>query len=152
MDRVLMKLEDLVYDQLDGIVKQKDISPTELDNAEKAICLLLKLRELEDGEMPEQEMEYSNRYSNRRGMRSYSNGYSDGMYITPAESYRRGASMHYPDFGRHYDRYTNDGYSRHSIKDRAIDRLEQMLDEAKSESEKESVKKMIVGLEHMELY
>lgn len=143
MERVLIKLEDMVYDQLDSIVKQKDISPTELDNAEKAICLLLKLRELEDGEIPKQEMEYSNRYSNRRGMRSYSNDYSDGMYITPMDSYR---------MGRSYNHYMNDGYSRHSIKDRAIDRLEQMLDESKSESEKETVKKMIVGLEHMELY
>ena len=52
--------------------------------------------------------------------------------------------------GHHYS--MNDGYSRHSVKDRAIDRLERMIDEAQSESEKESIKKMIVGLEHMELY
>lgn len=145
MERVLMELEDLVYDELKKIVKQKDISPVELDNATKAVCLLLKMDELKSGSYEEEG--YSNRMMPRR-MHSnsymngvtYSNGYRDGMYITPAMD----------RYSNTY--YGNDGYSRHSIKDRAIDKLERMMDEAKSESEKDAVRKMIGGLEHMELY
>lgn len=36
-----------------------------------------------------------------------------------------------------------DGYSGHSIKDRAIDKLERMMDEANSEYERESIRRMI---------
>lgn len=144
MERVLFELEDLVYDELKKIVKQQDISPTELSNATNAVCLLLKIDELKNGSMPENEG-YSNRYMPRN---SY--GYREGMTITPAmdRNYSYTHSMMYPN-----SNYSmNNGYSRHSIKDRAIDRLERMMDEAQSESEKESIKKMIVGLEHMELY
>lgn len=144
MERVLRKLEDLVYNQLDDLSKKNDISPAEIENAKNAICLLLKMDELKGG-VPE-EMEYSNRYSNARGMRAYySNGYGEGMQITPMRSYT------YPERIRMGASY-NDGYSRHSIKDRAIDKLERMMDEAQSESERETIRKMIVGLEHMELY
>lgn len=130
MERVLLKLEDMVYDVLDDVAKKKDISPTELENAEKAVCLLIKIRELKDDALSESEMEYSN-----RGMRRHSYDYRDGMHVYPAMS-----------------RMNDIGYSRHSIKDRAIDKLERMIDETKSESEKDAVKKMIVSLEHMELY
>lgn len=150
MDRVLTKLEELVYEELDEIVKSKDISPAELDNATKAVCLLLKIRELDDGIIDDPEMRYSNTYP-RRG--HYSNGYEDGMYIIPEGRYY--PSRYSNNYMDHTDnRWTTayNGYSRHSIKDRAIDRLEKMIDETQSENEKESIKKMIVGLEHMELY
>lgn len=138
MERVLYELEELVYAELKKMGKREELSPTEVENAEKAVCLLLKIKELSDYDSrTESEMEYSNK------MRRHSYGYRDGMYITPAMGRR--------EHDRSY-RYMDDGYSKHSIKDRAIDKLERMIDESNSESEKEAVKKMIVGLEHMELY
>lgn len=86
--------------------------------------------------------------------------YSD-MYLTPEEyserwnSMRRGRS---PSTGRftsmraepYMDSYGmrsmgsyNDGYSGHSINDRMIDALERMMDTAKTEHERETIRKRI---------
>ena len=128
MDDVLMKLEALVNKELNKIVVKGDITPTELDLATKAACLLEKLKMLEGFDSEES---YSRRsyYDNR--------DYSNNM-----PSLRRTRS-----YGYYGDPYYDQGYSSHSVRDRMIATLEStMMDKATSESEKRTIEKMIQRL------
>ena len=106
MEDMLNKLRETIETALGKIVqKGADISPAELENATKAICLIEKIKQLSDSD--------------------------------EKSSYRR--SM----MGSHRRRSCDDGYSGHSIKDRMIARLEEMIDEAKSEHERQTVEDWI---------
>lgn len=155
MDRDLSNLEDLLYKQLCDIGKKNDISPSEVENAKCAAELLLYLDEIQG--KTEMNGGYSNTYSNRVNRHSY--GYRDGMVVTPFmdRRYSYGDPMGYYEpkittTGYMNQNHFNDEYSRHSIKDRAIAKLEKMMDEAGSQSEREAVKRLINGVEHTELY
>ena len=67
--------------------------------------------------------------------------YGDGYYYD--DRYHSGA-------GRHMSRgipVYHDGYSTHSVKDQAIQRLENLMDAAQSDYEREQVRKMIEAVE-----
>lgn len=144
-DKVLMELQDLLMSELKKITAKKDINPTELDNAKKAVCTIKDIEELMamvDG--------MSEGYSNSRSMmpsRDY-----DVRFGRMKGSYRRGRDS---DTGRYvsrrgsYNDYSmmEDGYSGHSIKDRMIAKLESMYDEAKTEHERQVVDQWISRLE-----
>lgn len=130
MDNVIMNLKDKLEDELRKIVKKGDISPAELENATKAVCLIEKLRSMES---PEYNM-------------GYEEGYAEGYYNArmpmkeDLNSYARGRS---PVTGRYISR----GYSGHSIKDRMVAKLESMYDEAQSDHERQTVDMWIKRLE-----
>ena len=97
------------------------------------------MQEVENGMMYEDNgyssMSYDERSSKRRGRNSM-----NGQYMS-----RRNVES-YNDSGysnRNYDR----GKSGHSIKDRMIDRLERMMDEAGSDYERGEIGKWIERLE-----
>ena len=93
-DKVLMELQDLLMSELKKITAKKDINPTELDNAKKAVCTIKDIEELiamVDG--------MSEGYSNSRGMmpnRDY-----DVRFGRMKGSYRRGRDS---DTGRYVSR------------------------------------------------
>lgn len=70
-------------------------------------------------------------------------------------SYMRGRPMSRGDM-YHDDRYYNDGWNRHdgisthSVKDQAIQRLENLMDSAKSDYEREEIRKMIRTIENQQ--
>lgn len=118
------KLEDMLMTELNKIVEKGDISPMELENASKVVCLIEKIREMDS------ESEASSFNSYRRGRDSMT-----GQYVSrnaPRRMSRRS--------------YEN-GYSGHSIKDRMIDHLESMMDEAKTDYERQTVQEWIERLE-----
>lgn len=81
--------------------------------------------------------EYSERWHSMRRGRSPSNGRFTSMRAEPyMDSYRDSYEMR---SGGSY----NDGYSGHSINDRMIDALERMMDTAKTEHERETIRKRI---------
>lgn len=81
--------------------------------------------------------EYSERWHSMRRGRSPSTGRYTSMRSEPyMDSYRDSYEM------RQMGSY-NDGYSGHSINDRMIDALERMMDTAKTEHERETVRKRI---------
>ena len=128
MEEVLDKLQKLVGKELDKIVAKGDINPAELEMATKAVCLMEKIKMVEDLDSGSS---YS-RNSYRRG-RSYNNVYDN--------SYR--------DYGpdRSYDYQMDHGYSGHSVKDRMIAQLESsMMDNAQSESERRTIESLISQL------
>ena len=103
---------ETIEDVIKGITSKNDISPAQLEHLSKAVCIIEKIKS-----MQQQENEYSE------------------------NSYRRGKMRH----GSYSTRRYNDsvGYSGHSIKDRMIDKLEQMFDEAKTDHERDIVQDWI---------
>jgi hypothetical protein len=135
---VLDTLEENVVRELRMLNKKDSLSVTEIKAATDAMCLLFKIKMYREGGMIEDE-----------GGQSYtmwpSNQYDDystrphmtGRYQVNG-SYDRGRS---PVTGRYVSR--DHGYSGHSINDRMISQLENMYDEAKTEYEREEVRKEI---------
>lgn len=126
MNRTLMDLNDMVDEELKKIIKKGDLTPTELEVAMKAVCLMEKIQSLSA-------MDYSEGYTEGYSMRGY--------YDEPGMSMARGRS---PVTGRYISR----GYSGHSIKDRMIARLEGMYDEAQSDHERQVVDSWIKKIEN----
>lgn len=135
--KTLDELNELIEKELKKMVEKGDLSANELQAAEKAVCLMEKIIGLENGTYEQ---------SFRMPMNSYgrSYGYYDRMMMDDA-SYERGRS---PRTGRYvsrdgYDHSMNRGYSGHSIGDRAVEKLESMMDNAGSEYEREVLEKYI---------
>ena len=112
---VIERLRENVETMLEPLAKKADLTPAEIENATKAMCLLEKIREYGDGDMMD------NRTS-RMGHRP--------MYYDDRRRDSRGR------------------YSRHSIHDRMIAKLEEMMDEAKSDYERHAISDWISRLDN----
>ena len=130
--KVLKDLEEKLEKELKKIAEKSDISPAELENATKAVCLIEKLRD----------MEAMGENATERSYGSYGH-HPDYRYRDERMDYGRGRS---PVTGR-YISTGYDGYSGHSINDRMVAKLEEMYDQAKTEHERETVDKWIKRLE-----
>lgn len=125
MDR--KKIEDLtaivLEKEVDKAIQKGDVNPIDVQNLTNAACLIEKLmkvnsRSMEDGD-------YSQRYYGRdMGNRNYNR-------------YDRGNS-----YGR------MDGYSRHSGEDLMMRKLQEALDEAHTESERQAIMEYMDQLKH----
>lgn len=129
--KVLKDLEEKLEKELKKIAEKSDISPAELENATKAVCLIEKLRDMESGGEDAE-----------RSYGSYGR-HPDYRYHDDRMDYGRGRSS---VTGR-YISTGYDGYSGHSISDRMVAKLEEMYDQAKTEHERETVDKWIKRLE-----
>lgn len=146
IDMELIKsAEKLIEKEIRKIVDKGDVTPPELDNMKKALCVADMLRNYESG-MPVGDGE------NSYGYAGYSNGWNMNIrrmnempynYGMPeiTDSYGRGRS---PVTGRYISRGTNNnGYSGHSIEDRMIASLEQQMDSASSDYERQKIQEEI---------
>lgn len=150
----LEMLEDLIGKMLDEVVQRGDISPQEMCTVKEAVESL--------GEIEEYKMmvygggEDYDRFSygyNSYGNESYANANRGGggsNYGGGSNSYGSGNS--YARSRNRLGQYTSrEGQSRrnssmmsgHSIKDRAKARLEDMMDEAKTDYERQELMEMI---------
>ena len=134
----LQKLTEIVEKELDQLTSKGSLTPTELDSAKKSVDLLAKIEEYsmmcEESSMPG----YSER-SRFNGMRAYAyppEVYSPMHYESQNSSYGSG----------NWNATMNGRYSGHSIKDRMIDRLERMMDDASSEYERKEIRNEIARL------
>lgn len=146
---ILNMLKELVLTEIQKITKKGDLTSAELENAEKAICLIEKIGNIEKGpgyseamyptHMIDPNMMYDNMPGNMSG-NSYARGRSPvtGRYIS------RGMNGSY---GPYDSTSMGRGYSGHSINDRMIAKLEEMYDEAKTEHERDMVNMWIKRLE-----
>ena len=123
-------LKRMLKSELEKITKKGDLSPNELDNATKVVCLLEKI-----GKVEEIDMEMMN-----------SQGYSERYYpqMPPANSYarRRDSMGRYSGEPNHYPEYSGHGYKEHMVK-----RLEMMMEEAPTEHERGIIAEAISKLE-----
>lgn len=135
--KIMESLEEKVMDELEKICKKPDMSPTELENANKALSMIEKVRKLsmDDGHFDEgTSSHYPTRYDITRW---------PGSYDMPRDQYSRT----YNSYTRRNPRTGRYMMSSHSIKDRMIDKLESMMDEASSDYEREKISEWISHLE-----
>ena len=128
MDNVILeKLTRVVEKELDQLIAKNSLTPAELDTANKAVELMacikgyeamIRATECEEPMYSEMSMGHG-KYSMRYPMHMNSYGEPAGYSSTRRDSMGR--------------------YSGHSIKDRMIDRLERMMDEAGSEYERKEI-------------
>ena len=129
---LLDKGEKALERDLDKLFSKTELSPADWDAVKKAICIANMIECCRNGESyDENGMSY--------GQYSGSDGYYDGM---------SGARSRSPVTGRYISRgYSDDhmmhGYSGHSIEDRMIMALEQQMDGAKTDYERQLVEKEI---------
>ena len=157
MDKKLLgKIRDNVEETIRGIIgKGNVIPPPEIDNLHKLVkiydvtdCMLEN--DFGEGYSAENDGNSSyrrgrnmvtGRYMSRDAMPLYHDAryYGDGTFAhhdvgNSARSYGDGNP------NRYYDANNHNGYSGHSIHDRMIDQLERMMDEAKSENERQTIR------------
>lgn len=116
-EKVMKEVEELaanVAKELKKINAKPEMSPTDLKAAMDALCVLEKIEKIQNGGMDDEG------YSTRGARNSY--------------SHRR---MRNPMTGRYmsYDR----GYSGHSVHDRMIAALEDLMDQAKTDYDRETI-------------
>lgn len=129
----LNSLENLLNEQIAKVTNKGDITPTELENMTKTLCLLEKIKEYHEYAVDD----FDDGMSNAYGRYSRRNSNRDMMY----DDYRSNRS--YNSYGRMPRVSMSRGYSGHSIKDRMIAKLESMYDEAQSDHEKQIVDEWI---------
>ena len=131
LQQTLQMAIETIEDVIKDITSKKDINPAQLEHLSKAVCIIDKLKS-----MQQQENEYSES-SYRRGRSR-----TTGRYMS------RDNSNNYYD-GNSSRRYNDSsGYSGHSMKDRMIAKLEEMFDEAQSRHEEQFIQDWIDRLSH----
>ena len=171
MDDLYKDLERLTKKELRSLVDKGTLSGSEVETAKKAVCLLKMLEEDYDKDPMMEDGDYSEASyaSRRRGGRmmshamhpthwddmSYARG-RDGAtsrFVSRGRMYdgrsrMRGRSDGYEDgdeymSGRRMIISYDNGYSGHSIDDRIVDALEQMMDQAVTDYERGKLNEVI---------
>lgn len=137
MEKVLNDFKEQIKEEIKKIMKKGDLTPAELDNGMKAVCLVEKINEILEGSGG---MDYSQGWMPPTRYPDYS--YED---MNSHARSRSPVTGRYISHGMHGNSYTDmsNGYSGHSINDRMIARLEDMYDSAKTEHERETVDRWI---------
>ena len=137
LNQTLQMAIDTIEDVIKDITSKKDINPAQLEHLSKSVCIIEKLKS-----MQQQENDYSEN-SYRRG-RSRTNG----RYMSRDNS-NDFSDRNYRDSGNSSRRYNDSsGYSGHSLKDRMIAKLEEMFDDAHSRHEEQYLQEWINRLSH----
>lgn len=144
----MQKLSELIEKELDQLSVKGTLSPTELDSAKKAMELLKCMEEYTmmcEGKNSMDEM-----YSGRMHMGSYGRSYTgprevyDPMWDERSYGHY---SMNDNSYGRgNWNANVTGQYSSHSIRDRMIDKLERMMDDAKTDYERQEIRNEIMRI------
>lgn len=135
-DMLRGKVEKMVKD----LGEKPDLTPTEIKNATDAMCLLHKINEVERGNsMRDQYGEGA--YA---GYSGYGHHMMPYMGYEPEDSY--GRRMRSSVTGRYMAGNQSSGNYGHSIKDRMVAQLEEMMDQAKTEYERQEIQQEIQKL------
>ena len=137
--KVLEDIKALLEKELEKINKKGDINATDLEMASKVMCVIEKICIVEA--MMNDEEGYSER---RYGMPNYRSSYDDGMSYGHYDGYRNDYSVR----GRMTSYGDRDGYSGHSASEMAIQKLEEALQNARSEKERKSIIRAIDELKN----
>lgn len=136
MRETLEALKQLLEKETKKVVDKGALTPTEVESLTKAMCLYQMVEErlmLETGYAGFNDS-YSSRYY-RDEMQM-----PDPYYSNTGASYRRGRN---PMNGQFVSRDYMNGRSGHSINDRMIAKLEEMVDQASNEYERQQILRQI---------
>ena len=171
MKQCLEELNDLMKENIKKITKKGEINASDLDYLYKMTDIVKDIGEIKGENGQKTNGGYSERYPYMSPYMSYDNSYdygrgnsndgrrgrdgdSDGRYSEDGgNSYRRGrdARGRYTSRdGGSYDGSSYDGrsYSRHSEKERMMDKLESMMSEATSEQDRMALKRCMETLDN----
>lgn len=138
-DNVYCDIKEIAENELKKLVKKGDLSAAEMEAAKNALSTIVKATEVSDRK--EMDEEYSNRGYSRSG-----DPYRRWEILSYGTQHMPRHSMMYPH-EEHYEDSMRGRYSRHSVKDRAISKIEGMMDEAGSDYEREKMKEIIRRIE-----
>ena len=142
-DKYRKKTEEM----LDQLFAKPDLTPAEFKNANEALCTLEKLNKLERGDAMREE--YGDNYGTYYPQMPYGasswiasgpypdDGYGDN-YGRRMRSSTTGRYMNGPNSGQRMS-----GTYGHSIEDRMVANLEDMIDQAHNEYERQQIQKQI---------
>lgn len=144
----LGKLKENVEEALRKIIaKGENISAAELENAQKALCVIDAINMMEQGDMMG---EYSGRAYHRMSNGMYPMGggasyrYSNERDMSQdGGSYRRGSRNSYGGNGSYNGGSYENGYSGHDLRGRMLDVMERMRDEAHNDHERQMMSEWI---------
>lgn len=163
-NKVLKDLRDRAEKEIESLLATKaSLSTVEINNAKEAVCLIKMIDEVMHGKSAEYEYETS------EGMHRM---YYPNREYSYGPDMMSGRVMHYPGMTYSYDgdmdysgmrgrdaatgRYVSRGrmahdmtHSGHSIEDRVISKLEEMMDSAKSDYERQRLNQFIRVVEGM---
>ena len=156
------KLRDIAKKELDELIKKGTLSPTEVEAAKNTVCLINEIDKLTMKDewhdetsgchgmyYPPYEYSYGGgtrhtySYDDRGATHSMARGRDpvSGRYIGRGDDTTSGRRM--------YGSFAYDGRSGHSIEDRVIDKIEQMMDSAQSNYERERLNQFIRVIDSM---
>lgn len=133
-------LEKDLREEVDKIIEAGTISPTDAKTMTDAVCLMLKTKEYENYLMESEMTGYSGAMDGDRSYRRERNP-MNGRYVSNASMPHSWSPNSY-----NYQMNGSYGYSGHSIRDRAIAKLENMMSEAGSDYERQVISGMIDDL------
>lgn len=147
LEKSLEKLEKHAEEALEGIVKKDNITAAEMEMAEKAVCILNTIKQIKNADMMVDtgysgrayaQMPYMHEMSYMRG-RDPATGRYMSRDVDPATNVSNWSYDPAAMQGRAY----GNRYSGHSKRDGMIETLNEMLDKAQTESEKEYIRKWL---------
>lgn len=138
MMKALEKLRDTLCEELDKVAKKNDMSAGDLEVTHKltdTIKNIDKIMMLEGDEGYSQDGGYSQN-------NSYRGSYSDGnSYANRGKHYVRGHYSRADGRGMRTDRYSRDGYSRDDGRDAMMSKLQDMMQNAVSDRERDAIRR-----------
>lgn len=173
--KVLEELREKVLKEIRPIVDKQSITPSELNAAKEAVCLLNEIKKALGSHMDDMETSEGPHYMRSYGHHEWMDPYEqsmmrgrdartgrfmsrDGMdtsgrrYTFSYDSDGYSGCYSYGDHtnpGRSYERNRDMGRSGHSIDDRVVDMLERMMDSAASEYERRKLNSYIRVVDSM---
>ena len=144
MDKTLEKIRDSIEDAIKPILKKGEgMTPADLESLTKAVCVIEKIKRIEDGSSMHG-YDYIDNNSYGDDSNSYRRGRSPvtGRYVSRDAAYHHDGGSHNPYYAttsrRYYDGGSNHlGYSGHSRNDMTIYHIENLLDAAQTEQERQ---------------
>ena len=132
------KLRDKVNKMINQLAEKPDLTPQEIKNVTDAFCLLNKMNEVERGDAMRDQ--FGNTYS------GYSQSWvASGPYPDPGYGDNYGRPMRSSVTGRYMNNNQNGSYG-HSVPDRMVAALEDMMDSAHNDYERQMIQKEIQSI------
>lgn len=139
MQEKIKKFEDILESELDKemdrIISAKTITPADVKTVTDAVRLMLKVKEYEEWCMQDNPENSFDGYSMRRGRSPMTGRYISRDY---GPSYEGEISRRF--YG---DRHYNSEYSGHNMKDRILDKLDDLYHEAHDEKDRQMLDEWI---------
>ena len=148
MDNTLQRLKEVLDKDIGEVVAKGTMTPAELERVTKALCAVEQIKRIDAMENGMDEASYGRSYGMNEASYMRGRDAQTGRYMSRGVNDWSYDRMDGKDFQGATSRRVYDGRSGHSIKDRMIDKLERMMDEAQTDHERQTVQEWIDRLDN----